>query len=127
MSQTRVPVHSPAPAPQGPVACTLSPNEYARRLDDFRHGVFNHLAEMERPEPTRLRLTLTGDADPAAVRALLVREQSCCAFMSFTLTPSDSQLVADLEVPTEAAPTLDALAMLAELATPRGGPMTRAG
>ena len=47
-----------------------------------------------------------------------VREQGCCAFMSFTLTPSDGQLVADLQVPTGAAPTLDALAMLAELAAP---------
>jgi hypothetical protein len=118
MSQTSIPVHSPAPAPDGPIACTLSPNQYAGRLDDFREGVFAHLAVMERPEPTRLRLTLTGDADPQAVRELLVREQGCCAFMSFTLTPSDGQLVADLQVPTGAAPTLDALAMLAELAAP---------
>ena len=118
MSQTSIPVHSPAPAPDGPIACTLSPNQYAGRLDDFREGVFAHLAVMERPAPTRLRLTLTGDADPQAVRELLVREQGCCAFMSFTLTPSDGQLVADLQVPTGAAPTLDALAMLAELAAP---------
>ena len=118
MSQTSIPVHSPAPAPDGPIACTLSPNQYAGRLDDFREGVFAHLAVMKRPQPTRLRLTLTGDADPEAVRELLVREQGCCAFMSFTLTPSDGQLVADLQVPTEAAPTLDALAMLAELAGP---------
>ncbi len=118
MSQTSVPIHSPAPAPDGPIACTLSPNQYAGRLDDFRHGVFSHLAEMERPEPTRLRLTLDAGADPEAVRELLVREQGCCAFMSFTLTPSQGQLVADLEVPAQAAPTLDAFARLAELAAP---------
>jgi hypothetical protein len=118
MPQTRLPVHSPAPAPDGPIACTLSPNEYAGRLDDFRQGVFSHLDGMERPEPTRLRLLLTGGADPETVRELLVREQGCCAFMSFTLTPADGQLVADLEVPAEAAPTLDALARLAELAAP---------
>jgi hypothetical protein len=52
------------------------------------------------------------------VRELLVREQGCCEFMSFTLTPADGQLVADLQVPTQAAPTLDALAALAELAAP---------
>jgi hypothetical protein len=101
MSQTSIPIHSPAPAPQGPVACTLSPNEYAGRLDDFRHGVFNHLAEMERPAPTRLRLTLDEGADPGRVQELLVREQGCCAFMSFTLTPTTDRLVVDLEVPTE--------------------------
>jgi hypothetical protein len=122
MSQTSVPIHSPAPAPDGPIACTLHPNGYAGRLDEFRQGVFNHLVETERPEPTQLRLTLTGDADPEAVRQLLAREQGCCAFMSFALTPSDGQLVAHLEVPAEAAPTLDAIAMLAELAAPRVAP-----
>jgi hypothetical protein len=66
------------------------------------------------PEPTRLRRVLSGDADPGAVRQLLVREQGCCAFLSFTITAEDGRLVVDLEVPTEAAPTLDALAMLGE-------------
>jgi hypothetical protein len=118
MSQTSIPIHRPAPAPDGPIACTLHPNEYAGRLEDFRQGVFDHLVGLGRPKPTRLRLTLTEKADPEAVRELLVREQGCCAFMSFTLTPSDGRLVADLEVPAEAAPTLDALASLAELAAP---------
>ena len=117
MSQASVPIHSPAPEPGGPIACTLHPNEYAGRLDDFRQGVFAHLVGMERPEPTRLRLLLAGDADPEAVRELLVREQGCCAFLSFTLTPSDGELVADLEVPAEAGPALDGLVALAELAT----------
>ena len=117
MSQASVPIHSPAPEPDGPIACTLHPNEYAGRLDDFRQGVFAHLVGMERPEPTRLRLLLVGDADPEAVRELLVREQGCCAFLSFTLTPSDGELVADLEVPAEAGPALDGLVALAELAT----------
>jgi hypothetical protein len=122
MSQASVPIHSPAPAPDGPIACTLHPNEYAGRLDDFRHGVFAHLRRMERPEPTRLRLILTGDTDPEAVRELLVREQGCCAFLSFTLTPSDGRLLADLQVPAEAGPALDGLVALAELAAPQVAP-----
>ena len=117
MSQASVPIHSPAPEPGGPIACTLHPNEYAGRLEDFRQGVFAHLVGMERPEPTRLRLLLAGDADPEAVRELLVREQGCCAFMSFTITASGGQLAADLEVPAEAAPALDGMVSLAELAT----------
>ena len=117
MSQASVPIHRPAPAPEGPIACTLHPNEYAGRLEDFRQGVFAHLVGMERPEPTRLRLLLAGDADPEAVRELLVREQGCCAFMSFTITASGGQLAADLEVPAEAAPALDGMVSLAELAT----------
>ena len=119
MSQASVPIRSPAPAPDGPIACTLHPNEYAGRLEDFRRGVFTHLIGMERPGPTRLRLNLAGDTDPEAVRDLLVREQGCCAFMSFTITPRRGRLEADLEVPAEAGPALDGLAALAELAAPQ--------
>jgi hypothetical protein len=122
MSQASIPVHSPAPEPDGPIACTLHPNEYAGRLDDFRQGVFVHLRRMERPEPTRLRLILANDVDPEAVRELLVREQGCCAFLSFTLTPSDGQLLADLQVPAEAVSALDGLVALAELAAPQVAP-----
>jgi hypothetical protein len=46
------------------------------------------------------------------------REQGCCAFLGFTITGGDDRLVADLEVPAEAAPALDAIAGLAELAAP---------
>ena len=109
MSQLSVPIYRPAPAPDGPIACTLPLNEYAGRLEDWRQSVFSHLVGMERPEPTRLRLILADDTDPEAVRELLVREQECCAFLSFTITPGDGRLVADLEVPAEAAPTVDAM------------------
>jgi hypothetical protein len=118
MPSASIPVHSPAPAPDGPIACTLHPNEFAGRWDDFDRAVFSHLARMERPEPARLRLVLTGDADPGAVRELLVREQACCAFLSFTLTPGDGRLLADLQVPAEAAPVLDGLARLAGRSAP---------
>jgi hypothetical protein len=119
MSQASIPIHRPAPAPDGPIACTLHPNQYAGRLKDFRQGVFTHLTGIERPEPTRLRLLLNVEADPEAVRKLLAREQGCCAFLSFTLTSGDGQLVADLQVPAEAGPALDGLVALAELATPQ--------
>jgi hypothetical protein len=118
MSQVSVSIHGPAPAPDGPIACTLHPNEYAGRLEDFRVGVFAYLVGMERPEPTRLRLILAGDTDPEAVRELLVREQGCCAFMSFTISPRQGELEADLEVPAGAGPALDGLVALAELAAP---------
>jgi hypothetical protein len=118
MSEATLPVHQPAPAPEGPIACTLSPNDYAGRLADFRRSVFAHLVGLERPEPTRLRLLLAAGADPAAVRELLAREQGCCAFLGFTVAAGDGRLVADLEVPAEAAPALDAMAALAELSAP---------
>lgn len=86
MPKAGLPIHSPAPAPDGPIACTLHPNEYAGRLDHFRQGVFSHLVALERPEPTQLRLRLVGDTDPEGLQELLVREQACCAFLSFTIT-----------------------------------------
>jgi hypothetical protein len=127
VSESSVPIHSPAPAPQGPIACTLHPNAFAGRLEDFRLGVFSHLQGMERPEPTRLRLLLAADADPEVVRELLTREQECCAFLAFTITPRDGKLLADLQVPAEAAAALDGIASLAELAAPGGGAVSRAG
>jgi hypothetical protein len=118
MSEATIPLHHPAPAPEGPIVCTLSPDDHAGRLADFRRSLFSRLVGMERPEPTRLRLLLAADADPATVRELLVREQGCCAFLGFTITGGDDRLVADLEVPDGAAPALDAIAGLAELAAP---------
>jgi hypothetical protein len=52
------------------------------------------------------------------VREPLVREQGCCALLSFTITPGNGQLVADLQVPAEAAPALDGMVSLAHLAAP---------
>jgi hypothetical protein len=118
MSESSFPIHVAAPAPHGPIACTLHLDDVAGRLEDFRRGVFAHLRGMQRPEPTRLRLILAGGADVEAVRALLVREQECCAFLAFTIAPRDGQLLVDLQVPAEAAPALDGMAGLAELAVP---------
>jgi hypothetical protein len=127
MSKTSVLIHGPAPAPDGPIACTLRPSDYAGRLEAFHRAVFSHLVGLERPEPTRLRLHLAEAADPEAVRELLVREQGCCAFLGFTIIARDGHLVADLEVRPEAASTLDAMASLAELAAPGGDPINRTG
>jgi hypothetical protein len=120
MSESSVPIHSPAPAPEGPIVCTLSPNDFAGRLDDFRRGVFAHLRGIERPAPNRLRLILAADAGVETVRDLLLREQRCCAFLAFTITPGAGRILADLEVPADAGPTLDGIVRLAELAAPAG-------
>jgi len=53
------------------------------------------------------------------MRDLAAREMACCSFMTFTVTPSEGQLLVDAEVPAEAAPTLDGLAGIAERAAQR--------
>ena len=101
-----------------PIVCTLSPNEMGGRLAEWHELLATHLRGVDRPAPTRLRLVLAGGAGLEPVRDLVARERECCAFMAFTVTPGDGELLVDAEVPAEAAATLDGLARLAERAAP---------
>jgi hypothetical protein len=118
MSETSDVIDGPAPAFDGPVVCTLAAGDVGGRLRDFRDVVFRHLRALERPGRTRLRLVLAGEAETAAVRELLVREQRCCAFLAFTIRPRPGRVLVDLEVREEAAAVLDGLARLAAPAAP---------
>ena len=113
MSEPDAVVRGPAPAFDGPVACTLPVDQFAGRLDAFRREVSGHLRAVERPVPARLRLVLDAGADPRRVRALLVREQDCCGFLAFTITHAEDGLLVDLEVREDAAGALDGFAWLA--------------
>jgi hypothetical protein len=99
-----------------PIVCTLHPNEMGARLEAWHRLLAAHLGGIERPAPTRLRLILAAGAGLERTRELAAREMACCAFMTFTVTPSDGRLLVDAEVPAEAAPTLDGLAGIAERA-----------
>jgi hypothetical protein len=101
-----------------PIVCTLSPNELGGRLAEWHQLLAAHLRGIDRPAPRQLRLVLAADADLRSVRDLAAHEQECCAFMTLTVTPGDGELLVDVEVPAEAAPTLDGLARLAERAAP---------
>jgi hypothetical protein len=114
MSEPGVAIHGPAPDVDGPLVCTLPVDQFGGRLEAFRREVFGHLRSMERPVPARLRLVLADGADPERVRGLLVREQACCGFLAFTITPEPDGLLVDLEVRGEAAGALDGFAWLAE-------------
>jgi len=106
------------PEPSVPIACTLSPDQADARLAEF-HALFaGHLVRLERPAPTRLRLVLAEEAGERAVRDLLAREQQCCAFLEVTVRTGGGELLADLEVPEEAAPGLDGMAGIAWWAAP---------
>jgi hypothetical protein len=113
MSEPGAVVRGPAPAFDGPVVCTLPVDQFAGRLDAFRREVSGRLRSIERPVPSRLRLVLGEGADPGRVRALLVREQDCCGFLAFTITPAEDGLLVDLEVREDAAGALDGFAWLA--------------
>jgi hypothetical protein len=126
-----------------PIVCTLHPNELGGRLEEWHRLLAAHLAGIERPAPTRLRLLLAADAGLERTRELAAREMACCAFMTFTVVPAlgrltrlahdqdhgipegdqagrhghaQASLMVDVEVPAEAAPTLDGLAAIAQRA-----------
>ena len=120
MSEATLPIHQPARAGAGRADRLHPVPQQLRRAAGQLPAVGVHPPGRAgaAPKPTRLRLLLAAAADPDAVRGLLVREQGCCAFLGFTVAGGDGWLVADLEVPAEAASTLDAIAALAELSAP---------
>jgi len=106
------------PEPSVPIACTLSPDQVEGRLAEFHELFAAHLVRLERPAPTHLRLVLAAEAGEEAVRDLLTRERGCCAFLDFTVRAEGGELLADLQVPAEAAPGLDGMAGIAWWAAP---------
>jgi hypothetical protein len=105
-----------------PIACTLSPDAMANRLDEFRRLFAEHLRSVDRRTPARLRLILAGsDGVEATTRDLLAREQQCCAFYTFAVTTTAGHVVVDARVPAGAEPALDELVEMAREAAPALG------
>jgi hypothetical protein len=98
------------------IACSLTPGDYAQRLQEFRQLFATSLRETRR-EPTRLHLWL----DPAAaredeVRDLVRREQECCSFFSFSVEASQAAIRIEAAVPDGAEECLDDLERMASRA-----------
>lgn len=67
--------------------------------------------QVERPEPTRLRLALRpSPATAAKAAALAVAETGCCSFFTFTLRMTGGSVRLDVTVPAAYAAVLDAIA-----------------
>jgi hypothetical protein len=83
-----------------------------REFDDLFAG---SLRGVERLDDRRVRIELDPTPDVAARTAqLAVRETSCCAFFTFTLTAGDGRLRLDIAAPGNRADVLDALAARVE-------------
>lgn len=103
-------------------ACTLPTAEQPLREAEFNALFASALRGVERPEPTRLRLSL--DAGPgveARARDLIARESSCCSFFEFQLTPGEDRLVLDVGVPPTRVDVLDGMARQADAARADAG------
>lgn len=111
-----------------PEACTLPTAEQPLRVAEFDDVVGRHLVRVERHEPTRATLVLSGpDGLEVTIRDLTDRETSCCSFFDFTVSRLPAEhagvvgLRVEVEVPSARADVLAALAERVESAR-AGGP-----
>ncbi|MGH3367821.1 MAG: hypothetical protein ACRDOY_11515 [Nocardioidaceae bacterium] len=102
-------------------ACTLPTSDRPLREQEFDALVSESLHCLERPGPTRLRMTLQGPRGLAdRVRDLADRETQCCSFFTFTVQTLRTEHTAadvvalDIEVPQQYREVLDALAQRAQ-------------
>ncbi len=96
-----------------PVACTLSAESAADRIEDWRRFFASSVTAVERTSDRRLRVRLADS--PMALTAavdLAQREKACCAFFEFSVDVDATSRWLVVGVPAEAAGTLAEFATL---------------
>jgi hypothetical protein len=90
-----------------PDECTLPTGERPLRMAEF-DDLFISAVRFDRPQPTRLDLTLprTMEAD---ARSLADRESQCCTFFAFSFKPDGGDVVMHIEVPSTRTDVLDTI------------------
>jgi hypothetical protein len=105
-----------------PDACSLPTAEQPLRVAEFEALFASAVRSVERLDEEHVRIRLTGEPGLAAtVRDLTARENGCCGFFGFTVTPSvaatGEAVTLDIEVPANYVDVLDGLAAQAESAS----------
>jgi hypothetical protein len=89
-----------------PIACTLSSEQYAGRLDDLRDLARDALVARE-PVSGGERLTFAaGEGIERRLRAAIAAEAACCSFLEMDLRHSGDELLVTVSGPAEAAPII---------------------
>jgi hypothetical protein len=89
-----------------PIACTLSPADYAVRSEDVAALARRALRSRE-PIPHGTRLTFEASAETERrLREIVAAEARCCAFLRMDLHGADNALVLDVTGPAEAEPII---------------------
>jgi len=97
-----------------PIACTLTVDDAATRIDEWRTVLRRSVTSARRTSPTEVRLELRDDrAGLDELVGLAQREVACCAFFDFTLSIAVDMVALVVTVPTDAATVLDGFAALA--------------
>lgn len=94
----------PAAVPEPPIACTLTGDEQADRVAEWRRliGQAEGREEIEGGLAFRFPLGSAGQ-----VAELAAAEQRCCPFLAFALHMADGTLRFEVRAPADAAPMLD--------------------
>lgn len=103
-----------------PIACTLSADDAADRIGEWRTAFGSSVTAAARPAPQRLELRMA--EDPAALSLLVDlarREKACCGFFAFTVEIEAQGATMVVEVPDDAVAVLDGFAGLAGLGAPK--------
>jgi hypothetical protein len=89
-----------------PIACTLSPDQYNDRTNDLAALAARALRSREQTVGGE-RLTFEDSAETEReLRAAIVAESSCCAFLRMDLQRVDDGLVLDIAGPQDARPII---------------------
>jgi hypothetical protein len=97
-----------------PTACTLTAEDAADRVEEWRSAFRGSVTRGSRPEPTRLLLRVGSDgAGIATLVDLARREKACCAFFDFAFHVGAQDVTLEVRVPEDAIAVLDGFAELA--------------
>ena len=92
--------------PDAPIACTLTPGQYANRTGELAALAARALRSRERTAAGE-RLVFAGTTqNEHALRAAIAAEASCCAFLRMDLQRVGDNLVLDVAGPEDAQPII---------------------
>lgn len=98
--------------PGAPIACTLTPAQYADRTDQLAALAARALRSREETAAgARLIFTDTPDTE-RELRGVIAAEASCCAFLRMELERTGDGLVLDIAGPREARPIIAKLSSI---------------
>ena len=89
-----------------PIACSLSPANYATRKDDIARIARGALRSRQ-PLPGGARLTFAARGETERdLRAVIAAEAECCSFLHFELDRDGDNLRLDVTGPDDALPII---------------------
>jgi hypothetical protein len=104
MTHTSIEIPDPPP-----IACSLTADEYRRRVADTGQVARDALRE-RRPIDGGVRLTFEETVDTRRrLEAFVAAESTCCPFLTMNLHAADGRLVLDVTGPELAAPIIEEL------------------